>query len=257
MSKIIDMTGWVMKEHGVPDSRLTVLFKDDKYKQEHNLIKGTYWRCLCSCGKETTAEGRNIRLGLTKSCKCLSKETTSEVRKKDITGMKFGKLTAIKNTGKLHNGVYLWECICECGNTCIKPINKLMIGEINSCGCLNSKGEMKIQKILEQHKISFEKQKYFDSCRVPKTGRVMYFDFYINDSFLLEFDGEQHYNSRIMGRFTEERVVEIKKRDLYKNQWCKENNIPLKRIPYWVLDNLTIEDILSDRYLIKEEEENV
>ena len=25
MSKLIDMTGWIMKEHGVPDSRLTVV----------------------------------------------------------------------------------------------------------------------------------------------------------------------------------------------------------------------------------------
>lgn len=257
MSKIIDMSGWVMKEHGVPDSRLTVLFKDDEYKQKHNLVKGTYWRCLCSCGKETVAEGRNIRLGFTKSCRCLSKQTTSEIRKKDITGMKFGKLTAIKNTEKLYKGVYLWECICECGNTCIKPINKLMIGEVNSCGCLNSKGEMKIQKILEYHNISFEKQKSFNSCRVPETNRLMYFDFYINNSFLLEFDGEQHYNFRTDGRFTEEKVEKIKKRDLYKNQWCKDNGIPLKRIPYWKLNTLTIEDIMSDKFLVKENESEV
>ena len=25
MGKFIDMTGWVMKEHGIPDSRLTVI----------------------------------------------------------------------------------------------------------------------------------------------------------------------------------------------------------------------------------------
>ena len=31
MSKI-DMTGWVMKEHGVPESLLTVLKEDNEYK---------------------------------------------------------------------------------------------------------------------------------------------------------------------------------------------------------------------------------
>lgn len=257
MSKVIDMTGWIMKEHGVPDSRLTVLFRDDNYKQKHNIKKGTYWRCLCSCGKETVAESRNIRLGLTKSCRCLSKEVTSEVRKKDISGQKFGKLTAIKNTEKLHKGVYIWECLCECGNTCFKPVNKLIIGEVSSCGCLNSKGEMKIQQILEQNKILFEKQKYFNTCRVAQTNRVMYFDFYIDNSFLLEFDGIQHFESRLNGRFSEENVEKIKQKDLYKNNWCRENNIPLKRIPYWALDTLTIEDIMSDKYLVKENENGV
>ena len=27
MSKFIDKTGWIMKEHGVPESRLTVLYR--------------------------------------------------------------------------------------------------------------------------------------------------------------------------------------------------------------------------------------
>lgn len=32
----------------------------------------------------------------------------------------------------------------------------------------------------------------------------------------------------------------------------KKNKIPLKRIPYFELAKLTIEDILSDKFLIKE-----
>lgn len=32
MSKI-DMTGWIMKEHNVPDSILTILEEDKMYKQ--------------------------------------------------------------------------------------------------------------------------------------------------------------------------------------------------------------------------------
>ena len=49
---------------------------------------------------------------------------------------------------------------------------------------------------------------------------------------------------------TEEYFALIKQRDEYKNNWCKENNIPLKRIPYWKLDTLTLEDIMGDEYLI-------
>jgi len=35
MSSIIDMTGWVMKEHGVPESRWTVIERaeNDKYNK--------------------------------------------------------------------------------------------------------------------------------------------------------------------------------------------------------------------------------
>ena len=32
MAKKIDMTGWVMKEHNVPDSKLTVIEEDFDYK---------------------------------------------------------------------------------------------------------------------------------------------------------------------------------------------------------------------------------
>ena len=42
----IDMTGWVMSEHGVPDSRLTVIEQD---KSEQYLGRGAFWLCECSC----------------------------------------------------------------------------------------------------------------------------------------------------------------------------------------------------------------
>ena len=66
----IDMTGWVMSEHGVPDSRLTVV--------EYMGVKNskTMWRCICSCQdkKEVIACATNIRNGNTLSCGCIQKE---------------------------------------------------------------------------------------------------------------------------------------------------------------------------------------
>ena len=44
----------------------------------------------------------------------------------------------------------------------------------------------------------------------------------------------------------------IQNRDKRKNQWAKEHNIPLVRIPYWERDKITLEMIMSDQYLIKE-----
>lgn len=69
----IDMTGWVMSEHGVPDSRLTVIEQD---KSEQYLGRGAFWLCECSCEEhnQIVADGTNIRKGNTKSCGCLNRE---------------------------------------------------------------------------------------------------------------------------------------------------------------------------------------
>ena len=54
----------------------------------------------------------------------------------DITGQKFGRLTAIK---PIFDGRrYDWLCECECGNTCTKSGVSLRNGQAKSCGCLHS-----------------------------------------------------------------------------------------------------------------------
>lgn len=53
---------------------------------------------------------------------------------KDLTGQKFGRLTAIKRVGS-RNGYALWECKCDCGNTKITTSTKLVQGVTTSCGC--------------------------------------------------------------------------------------------------------------------------
>lgn len=71
MSKFIDMTGWRMWEHGIPDSRLIVI------KQNGRTNAGAViWECRCSCGsnKKICATPRDIRSGHTKSCGCLRRE---------------------------------------------------------------------------------------------------------------------------------------------------------------------------------------
>ena len=69
------------------------------------------------------------------------------------------------------------------------------------------------------------------------------FDFWINNSYLLEYDGETHYNKSLHGWHTNEQLNKQQERDAIKNQWCINNNIPLIRIPYTHLKNLTINDL--------------
>lgn len=56
-------------------------------------------------------------------------------RFKDLSGKKFGKLTAIKTDGKDKFGSYMWECVCDCGNKTRVLTGNLSSGHTTSCGC--------------------------------------------------------------------------------------------------------------------------
>jgi len=61
---------------------------------------------------------------------------------------------------------------------------------------------------------------------------------------LIEYDGQQHFEAvELWGG--EEQLKIQQERDTRKNQWCKENNIRLIRIPYTEYNNLTIGYLLS------------
>ena len=56
--------------------------------------------------------------------------------KKDIAGLTFHRLTALRFIGKNNHGNYLWECRCECGNEIVAQSSKLIHGHTKSCGCI-------------------------------------------------------------------------------------------------------------------------
>jgi hypothetical protein len=70
-----DMTGWVMSEHGVPNSRLTVVKRADDHVQTNGIHRARYL-CKCQCGNEVIARGDIIKSGKIKSCGCLQIEWT-------------------------------------------------------------------------------------------------------------------------------------------------------------------------------------
>lgn len=78
----VDMTGWVMSEHGVPDSRITIIKQADDYVDPRGKRFAKWW-CQCSCGGEPfTAKQSGIKDGSTRSCGCLHRETSSDVCKR-------------------------------------------------------------------------------------------------------------------------------------------------------------------------------
>jgi len=96
--------------------------------------------------------------------------------------------------------------------------------------CLESKGEKKISKYLDQKNIKYTRQHKFDDCvgiryKLP-------FDFYIPKyRIAIEFDGKQHYEAmEYFGGI--EAYERLKINDKIKNDYCEDNYINLIRIRY-------------------------
>lgn len=85
----IDMTGWKMWEHGVPESRLIVIEQAEDYIDPKG-VHLSRWRCKCNCGntEDVFAIGRNIRSGNTLSCGCKSKEASATTWRNHIKQIK-------------------------------------------------------------------------------------------------------------------------------------------------------------------------
>ena len=190
-------------------------------------------------GNITEVISKNLLSGNTLSCGCYHIEQTIN----DLAGEKFVLLTVIKDSGiRTESRGVVWECLCDCGTTCYKSGNLLVSGGVKSCGCLISYGEEKIRKLFNDNNIKFETQKSYDSCRFANN-RLAHFDFYIEDNYLLEYDGVQHF---VGWDWNEDSLKIQQERDEYKNKWCKENGIPLVRIPYTKLETLCLEDLLLE-----------
>ena len=55
---------------------------------------------------------------------------------RDITGQRYGQLTAIAYAGSTKEGRAKWLCECDCGNKTIVPLSSLTTGNTTSCGCV-------------------------------------------------------------------------------------------------------------------------
>ena len=168
-----------------------------------------------------------------------------------MVGQKFGKLLVKERKGTSSDGSILWLCQCDCGNQIKVSARNLTSGNTSSCGCIKSSiGEKNIETILKENNISYEKEKTFLNFNYPNTGGKPRFDFYLPElNRLIEFDGKQHYidtgwkNQHINFKIRQEQ-------DILKNDYAKSNKIDLVRIPYWERDNVTIEMLIGDKFLV-------
>lgn len=96
----------------------------------------TRWECLCHCGNKFSARQWKLRNLKVTSCGCLTSQIISKANSANLIGKKFGKLTVVKRLGSNKWRKFIWECLCDCGNTTSVPTDALVWGGIKSCGCL-------------------------------------------------------------------------------------------------------------------------
>ena len=106
---------------------------------------------------------------------------------------------------------------------------------------------------MKEANIVYEQQKSFSSCINPITNKKLRFDFFVNNQYIIEYDGRQHLLFTNEGWNTQENFEDTQYRDNIKNKWCKENEIPIIRIPAISPNLLTINDLLLETspYILK------
>ena len=127
----------------------------------------------------------------------------------------------------------LHKCLIDGYEWKIRPKNTL--NGIGCPKCSESKGERRIRIWLENNNIDYIHQHKYEDC---KDIHPLPFDFYISTyNVLIEYDGEQHF--RPIDLFGGQEYFEyIQKHDAIKNEYCKNNGIPLLRIPYYKYNNI-------------------
>ena len=244
MSKLIDLPGQIFGE-------LTVLERDKNKKTTGS----SYWLCQCKCGKIKSCKSSSLRRGEILSCGCYRNKQIAKSKYKqsedEMLNKRFGKLTVQRRSErKGPSGELYWWCQCDCGKVVEVRGHSLKRKDGNqtvSCGCYHrSIGAINILTLLEDNDIKYITEYSF--LDLPKNR----FDFAIikNSQIvrLIEFDGEQHF----IDIPTWGGLELQQKRDKVKNEYALSHNIPLVRIPYWERDNITLDMIMGDKYLVRE-----
>ena len=71
---------------------------------------------------------------------------------KDITGVRYKRLVAVKPTDKRKNGLVVWECKCDCGNTVYVPGSSITSKRKGSCGCLEKENQQTMGQRIDNKK---------------------------------------------------------------------------------------------------------
>lgn len=118
--------------------------------------KTKYWTCQCDCGNVVGRAGQVLREGTSKHCGCEPRKG----RPRDIAGQRFGSLLAIKSTGAKNSiGNFIWEFLCDCGNTHVAPAGNYVYSGRGACKhCTKKNTSELISKAKTTHGMSKNKE---------------------------------------------------------------------------------------------------
>lgn len=133
-----------------------------------------------------------------------------------------------------------------CGETYAPTPANILSGK-SRCSCeTENRGEFKVKELLDLYSVNFNRQYSHPDCKYISPLR---FDFAVYNDLnqlqcLIEYDGKQHHEP--IEYFGGEKAFKLQqKKDKIKDDYCKANNIPLIRIPYWDFKNIDL--ILTER----------
>lgn len=251
-----------------PNGRLTFI---EELKRTDKNVTNFYYLCVCECGNYYILTNRHFDKNDMISCGCYRKERGADMCKNilgpnngvDLLGKIFGDLEVVEKTEKRINNNIVWKCKCiNCGAE-QEAQATMLIRQVRmfceKCSIRKSKGEKIISALLDANNIKYQREYTFKDCRFTDTNRLAIFDFYVDNKYIIEYDGEQHFKLEKFSNSitTEQAKINLQKiiqRDQYKNQYCKEHNIPIIRIPYTHLEQLCFNDLVLEKseYLLKD-----
>lgn len=174
------------------------------------------------CGKEKAIKGE------TKS----QKKFEEELKEVNPT---------LKVIGKYKNTHTKIKCLClKCNHEFYSYPSNLLNQSSGCHRCNMSNSERTMLKALDELNINYSSQYSIDDCKFVNVLKFDAFDTKNNIAF--EYNGEQHYYPIDFGGKGQEYARELFEltcnRDKAKQEYCKNNNIPLIIVPYWEKKNM-------------------
>lgn len=203
----------------------------------------------CGCEFETNANNFISKKSSCPICaynvrKNKTKNNIDEVSKNinDITNGEYKLIS----TEYINNHTPIEIQHIRCGRIYKVTYGNFVSGEVR-CPCITtSKGEIKVEHILNNINVAFKSQHTFKDCKGIK--RKMPFDFYLEEyNLLIEYQGRQHYEPVDIFGGEESFKIQVRN-DEIKRKYCLDNKINLLEICYKDFDK--IEKIIKNNIQI-------
>jgi hypothetical protein len=214
------------------------------YKDINNYKDKALFKCK-KCGEEWTATVSNLvkKNNKTGCPHCANIRVPNLQRKTHLEFLK--ELKKINPNAKIKSFYHSYhenvKCSCRKHPECEweQSPQTLLNGSFSCPKCTTFAHEQILLDFLDKHKIQYTPQKRFNDCKDKKP---LPFDTYLDDyNICIEYDGEGHYIP-IPWDGTDG-TMQLKRTQLHdsiKDQYCKDNFIPLIRIPYWEQNNISL-----------------